>query len=330
MSRPDTQLEKEIAALNHRPMVPWAKVGALLDRVDREKFWARDARSFSEWLKSFAPKIGVNESSLWRYLRASRYYEKLQKELAVSDNFSPSPRLHASVSAENLEILQKLERVVPKGEFDALAGRALHGVATRSELRELWKTYREILGRNARGRGVTPSRVDPANVVQRGMQMEAKTLTTLMSASPKWTGVEHPEFYRVITRAALPEGADDEARGIFDGDDSDFLAPDPFDVLALIRANEKSELKLIGVQLLSRTDRLHLLFRYAPFCDELWIAIREDQVLPDEIAASFVGILRVKNNEVQVERETKSSNYDRMGCRTGEMAKALLVQLSQL
>jgi hypothetical protein len=261
MSLPTTQLEKEIATLNQRSTVPWATVGALLDRVDRERFWARDARSFSEWLKSFAPKIGVNESSLWRYLRASRYYEKLQKELAVSDRVSPLPRLPASVSAENLEILQKLERVVPKGEFDALAARTLHGGATRSELRELWKMYRDILGRNARGRGVTPPRIDPANVAQRGMQREAKTLTTLMSASPKWTGVEHPEFYRVITRAALPKAVGSEADGIFEGDDTDFLNPDPFDVLALIRENETSKLKLVGASVFFLATR-HFAMNY--------------------------------------------------------------------
>ena len=107
------KLEKNVAALVQRRTSSWALIGMILDQVDREKYWARDARSFSEWMRSFAPRIGMNESSLWRYLSASRYYQKLRKDLDLGKDRSLA-RLAESVSAENLELLEKLERVVPE------------------------------------------------------------------------------------------------------------------------------------------------------------------------------------------------------------------------
>src|SRR5215471_8241654 len=105
MAASKNKLAREVAALIKRQTHSWAEVGWILDQVEREKYWAGDAQSFSEWLKSFAPKIGMKEASLWRYLSASRYYRKLRKDFQGRNLPAPPlPKLPDTISAEHLEI----------------------------------------------------------------------------------------------------------------------------------------------------------------------------------------------------------------------------------
>ena len=235
MSITKNKLGKEVAALIHGQARSWAHVGWLLDQVDHEKYWARDAHSFSEWLKSLAPKIGMKEASLWRYLGAGRYYQTLRKNFQGRNlPLPPLAKLPDGISAEHLEILAKLERVVSKKDFEELGERILTGSVTRAELRKLWKAYRPILrGRTARGRGMTAPRLNPADPTQSTMQKEAKALTTLMSAGPEWTGINNPQFYYTMREVILPNVWGLERRVVFDPREG-LRKRAVFDMLALI------------------------------------------------------------------------------------------------
>jgi hypothetical protein len=307
------KLEKNVAALVQQQASSWALIGMILDQVDREKYWARDARSFSEWMKSFAPRIRMNESSLWRYFSASRYYQKLRKDLNLGKDRSLA-RLAENVSAENLELLEKLERVVPKKEFEEVAGRVLGGDLKRNELRELWKTYRPILtGRTARGKNVKVPRVDPMDREQRVLQTEARALATLMAAGPEWTGLHDPHFYYPMREVRLPRGVD--PRGT------------RFDMLAIARKTVESPVMLIAVEICSRIKNFSALDSLAPYCDRLWVALVGKEKIPDEARLpEFVGILRVEAGSLRVERAA-GEEFPGLGAKTGDMVKELLPRL---
>lgn len=303
------KLEKNVAALVQRPTSSWALIGMILDQVDREKYWARDARSFSEWMKSFAPKIGMNESSLWRYLSASRYYQKLRKDLNLGKDRSLA-RLAESVSAENLELLEKLERVVPKKEFQEVTGRVLGGDLKRNELRELWKTYRPILaGRTARGKNVEAPRVDLMDREQRIFQTKARMLTTLMAAGPEWTGLHDPQLYHPMREVTLPTSAT------------------RLDMLVIARKTVASPVMLIAVEICGRITNFSALASFAPYCDRLWVAFSGKEKTPDEARLpEFVGILRVEAGGPRVERAA-GEDFPGLGAKTGDMVKELLPRL---
>jgi hypothetical protein len=309
MHFPNKKLQKDIAALGQRRTSSWALIGTILDQVDHEKDWAYDARSFSEWMKSFALSIGMNESSLWRYLSAIRYYQKLRKDLNLRKE------LPDSVSAEGLELLEKLERVVPKKEFDEVAGRVLGGDVKRNELRELWKTYRPILtGRTARGKNVIAPRVDPMDREQRILQTEARVLTTLMWAGPEWTGLHDPQFYYPMREVVLPRGVG-------------LQTPRAFDMLAIVRKTVESPVMLIAVEICSRIKDFSSLDSVAPYCDRLWVALVGKEKIPDKARLPvFVGILRVKAGGLRVERAAGEDSPG-LGAKTGEMVKELLIPL---
>jgi hypothetical protein len=329
---PNKKLGKEVAALIERPTTSWALIGLLLDQVERNKYWARDAQSFSEWLKSFAARIGMKESSLWRYLSASRYYQKLRKDLNLRKIRSPSlAGLPESVSAENLELLEKLERVVPKKEFEGVAERVLAGDLKRNELREHWKTYRPILlGRTARGKGVIAPRIDPTDREQLMFQGEARALSALMRAGSQWTEIRDPESYYAMREVILPKAEGLETRVIKDPKKG-LLRRAVFDMLAVVRKSVESPVMLIGVVIFSRIQTLSDLKSVAPYCDRLWVALAGEEKkseTPSNVAQlpEFVGILRVKPGGVQVERPA-SEACPALGVKTGEMAKELLLHL---
>jgi hypothetical protein len=314
MSASKNKLARDVAVLSKRRKRLWAEVGSILDQVEREKYWAGQAQSFSEWLKSFALKIGMKEASLWRYLGAIRYYQKVRKHFRGTVPFIPLAKLPERVSAEKLELLEKIERVVPEKLFNELGERVLAGSVTRTELDKIWKTYRRILkGRTKRGRGMTAPRINPADRTQVEMQSEATVLTTLMAAGPEWTGIKDPQFFHTIAEVIPKAGPEKHA----------------FDMVALIRKSEDSPVIVIGVEIKSYFEIVPALNWLAPYCDRLWVVLvgQEKASHPMDLP-EFVGILRVDAGKLRVERPA-SESYPGLGVKTGEMAKELLPRLLQ-
>jgi hypothetical protein len=310
-------LANEVAALIRRQPRSWAQVSWILDQVERTGYWQGRAQSFSEWLESTAPKIGVKPSSLWRYLSAGRYYQKLRPVLRARNiPCPPLEKLPETVSPENLEILAKLERVVPRKPFQHLGERALSGSVARHELRDIWKTYRHVLeGRTARGRGTAKPRVNPADARQIEMQRQATTLTTLMSSGPQWMGIDNPYFYYAMSEVSIPKAGPKK---------------DGFDMLALVRETEESPMMMIGVAVKTviASDVVVMLDSLAWYCDRLWLALVGKAKIPDmAYVPEFVGILRVDAGKLNVERAAAASPSS--GFKTCELAKELLMRVLQ-
>jgi hypothetical protein len=309
-------LANEVAALIRGQPRSWAQVSCVLDQVERSGYWEGRAQSFSEWLESTAPKIGVKQSSLWRYLSAGRYYMALRPVLRGRNvPCPPLEKLPETVSPENLEILAKLERVVPKKLFEYLGERVLGGTVARHELREIWKTYRPVLaGRTARGRGTATPRVNPADTRQIAMQREATTLTELMSAGPEWTGINNPYFYYAISDVSIPKAGPEKRC---------------FDMVGLVRETEDSPVMMIGVEVKTVIDSevVLLLQSLAWYCDRLWVAFVAKVKIPDvAYLPEFVGILRADAGKFKVERPANEA-HPGLGMKTGEMAKELLMRV---
>jgi hypothetical protein len=306
-------LANEVAALIRRQPRSWAQVSWVLDQVERAGYWEGRAQSFSEWLTSTAAKIGMKESSLWRYLSAGRYYQKLRKALQGGNvPCPPLEKLPETISPESLEILAKIERVAPKKLFEDVGERVLGGSVTRHQLREIWQTYRPVLeGRTARGRGMAAPRINPADERQREMQKEATALTTLTSAGPEWTGIKDAQFYRTIGDVTVPK-AGPEKHG--------------FDMLALVRETEDSPVMMMGVQIKTMT-KVVFIDSLAWYCDRLWLMLVAKAKIRDvAYVPEFVGILRADAGKLKVERPATDA-YPGLGAKTGEVAKELLVRV---
>jgi hypothetical protein len=294
----------------------WGQVSAILIKAERTGEWQSGAGSFTEWLESVGREIGVKEATLWRYLSAGRYYQDLRKTLRNRITAPVLGQLSAAVSPENIELLEKLERVIPKDLFADFSERVVTGNIKRRELREMWNVYRHVLeGRNARGRGKTRPRIDPRDPWQSELQAQAKVVT-LLSAKPNWTGTSSPHFFHVVREIKIEQI---DAR---------------FDVLALVRETRQSRLLFFGVEVISSVDvkipeiswklsRLSRLSRLYPYCDRVWLALAQkpENALLKRIP-EFIGILYVENGEIIVKRAAGPSRL--LGAKTGETAKELI------
>ncbi|HTU63924.1 MAG TPA: hypothetical protein VMF89_35910, partial [Polyangiales bacterium] len=114
-------------------------------QVDRERLWEGHASSFTAWVQGMARRADLQESVFWRSLKAGRIY----LELTGNDQLDAKD----SVSAESLELADKISRHAPKSVTSQVLERTLDGELSRAELRDVWATYRPAAGGvTARGR----------------------------------------------------------------------------------------------------------------------------------------------------------------------------------
>jgi hypothetical protein len=123
----------------------WQQIAKLLMKVDTERLWEGHAPSFTAWVERMARRADLQESVFWRCLKAGRIYLELtgSAELDAGDG----------VSAESLELADKIRRHAPKAVTNQVLERTLGGELSRAELRDVWATYRPAAGgATARGR----------------------------------------------------------------------------------------------------------------------------------------------------------------------------------
>jgi len=123
----------------------WQQMAQLLMRVDTEQLWEGHAQSFTAWVQGIARRADMQESVFWRYLKAGRIYQELTGATELTDD--------VTVSAESLELADKIRRHAPKAVTSQVLERTLEGDLSRTQLREVWATYRPAAGgTTARGR----------------------------------------------------------------------------------------------------------------------------------------------------------------------------------
>lgn len=138
-------VEAELLHHAHAEKRRWQQVAKLLMQVDTERLWEGRASSFSAWLEGMARRADLQQSVFWRCLKAGRIY----LELTGSDELDAGD----GVSAESLELADKIRRHAPKAVTNQVLERTLGGELSRAELREVWATYRPAAGgATARGR----------------------------------------------------------------------------------------------------------------------------------------------------------------------------------
>jgi len=209
-------IQKELTAIENGELRSWGQVSALLDQIDISGYWHRDSDSFTEWLGKNAHTFRVKPAMLWRNFTSGRYLNQLRvaaKERGVDiPVLAEIPKL---VSPENIELLAKLERIIPVAEFDALLVRALKGEVKRVELRGLWETYRPVLkGQTARGRNVVPPKINRQDPQQYRSYMEANLLLALKAAGSSWTGYEKTERFELYLNVTPVEERQDEGLSV--------------------------------------------------------------------------------------------------------------------
>jgi hypothetical protein len=139
------EVEHQLLEHAHAERRRWQDIAALLMQVEREKLWDGHSSSFTAWLEGMARRADLQGSVFWRCLKAGRIYLELTGRETLDRN--------ATISAEALELTDKIRRHAPRSVTESVVERVLEGELSRAELREVWSTYKAASGgATARGR----------------------------------------------------------------------------------------------------------------------------------------------------------------------------------
>lgn len=310
------QIEKELSLLEKGDARTWGNIFLLIDSIDHTKYWVRDADFFTGWIQNNAWRLHAKPAMLWRILSAGRFVRQVAGRFKERGIAVPSfEEMPDSVSPDNIELLSKLDRVMPSDNLSELARRVFAGDVTRSELRSTWETYRTVLGgKTARGRGVIAPRLNQQDPEQYRSLMMAAILESFQAASPDWTGVQSPDVYKVYVHVN-PEGSPKIPVGIYH-----------FAAVVLVK-NKNGLLKYHGVRFRSFSRSPGSYEKSLSYCDYLWVLNRsiaqnnrsEEAYLPDG-----VGIIDVRDGAVSVIRP--AGTIEGAGLKKIEIASVLLAR----
>jgi len=299
--------------------MPWPKLSCLLNAIEESGYWEETSDSFTEWLKYNSDRIGLKQSTLWRYLVVGRYYQSLREQLSkVKLNYPPLEELPNHVSPEKLELLSKLARVAPRDFFEPAVEMVLENSISRNELRAEWQAFRPALqGKTARGRGVLAPQINPKNEEQYHSVLEAMIINALRSIGPEWLGKRKAHMYDVRMHV-WPDYPNIQNR-----------APRyQFDAVALYKETKSSQLQVHGIEIGHAFVSKHNKFvDMASYCDYLWVVINRSNNMysinqyhiPD-----FIGVISVEGTEISVIREPQPCDKDSEN--SSSLLKGLLVK----
>ena len=307
----------ELTLLAKDGLRDWVSVSQYILEADEKGSWSATNRTFTDWLTALGTQLSITESGLWRYYRAGKYYQSLTKNLKTKGVDTPQFEfLSKKVSPENLETLEKIERVAPENVFKELAIRVIQCSIKRSELRSAWVAYRQVLdGKTARGIGVVAPRADLTNRIQLLMIGEAEVQAALNSASKDWTGFDAPQIYKVVPKLRIK--ANEKSFKSFEAD-----------AVILFQGDASAPVEFFEIDIKSHND-LNIpydsLLKKAPYFDRQWVAFHKFNKQVGLVGIpEHVGALLLDGGEFKVLR--KAQHGPLAGTKSLETAKLLLTK----
>ena len=285
-------LEQQLIERAREEQRRWRDIAVLLMRVKHDALWEGHAPSFTAWVESMARRADLQSSVFWRCLNAGRIYQ----ELSGDPQLDVDPR----VSAESLELADKIRRHAPKAVAQEVLERTLEGELSRAELRRVWDTYRVASG-GVTARGRLPE--DP----------EAREEALSLRAAAWEANKRKPEARADVQRAELVAsfraadwlGSFEQARcetrlGGLSG---------RLGALMVVRrhADAKERLELHGLWTAVARPELRD-FEYKPpgGLEYVWLAVPSDLARDAASAPRAVGLLELRRDrELQVVREAQ-------------------------
>lgn len=163
----------------------WGPLAHLMLATRENELFAPEHPSFNAWMTWVVAFSGMSKARVWRYDAAGRYYESVRDQGACA--LPALKAVPASVSAEGIEIMSWIVKVLPAEQADELIEKALTGKIAVRKLKDIWTTCRP---KGYDGKGSHLRSGDAARLAIRKWQTrtESRALRWLM-ANLEWTGV---------------------------------------------------------------------------------------------------------------------------------------------
>lgn len=303
-------IENKIIALSQQDANRWSEMAQLMMTVQDKKLYAKEAASFSQWIRNLSERAKVHESLLWRRLKAGRFYLKIKKAEPTLPDMGT-----VKISPDNFVLIKDIVGTNIE-EAKKLIKKVLDGTMTRKDLKAtkfavLKQRESEGIKRAANGYERQQQETDAQKVSDLSIQTgitAAKILLTIqqhsdwlppldMSESEKYMRDKYKSIYRVLSEFPVETGDSRRVRRI-----------DAF-IVENITSHEPKDMTLRGIEIkISRGDLLRdeKMSEYALYCDYFYVAIPPE--LKDDalsIMSPEWGLLLIQGESIFVEKEAK-------------------------
>lgn len=253
----------------------WCEIGLFILEVEKSRTWQGHASTFTSWLDTLAARLDVQRTSLWKYRAAVLIGIELTG-LRQSDSDEHIVGTLKRTKADMLETLHKIAGIVPKNVSRKLIEDVMEGRVSRTELRAMWKLYKNSELRT--GHQSTDSESTE-------LQTKPSMLSALMTAGAKWLEDENNvSAYKVYSELKVSSGHHTVVH--IDG------------VVAVKRSLPQPHLELHGIVIAGEGAR-GLDFSASKFCNYLWCLSSSYQVMS---LPEHVGLLTIQDNAIHVVR----------------------------
>ncbi|MAX51734.1 MULTISPECIES: hypothetical protein [Methylophaga] len=267
----------------------WGPIAHLIEQTHQNELWRPDFANFSEWMANLSETYDISRARCWRYKKAGSYYNSLR---STDDSLCELYDLPDYVSAEALEILERLERVAPAEITGNIKEQVLKGQISIRTLKQTWAAYRPALdGATNRGRGTAYFRPH----VHTAVRFEAESILAL-SQDRAWTGSRKPARCVVLHNVK-----DEHNRESYDG-------------LAMVQESLESPVDIHIFELhyksgLGSISQLVSPEHYVDFC---WLVLPDDEARPYRSTEknSFGVIGLADGGELTVYRQAARAKHD--------------------
>lgn len=283
---------KDLPAATHNAIIQledhlWGPIASVIDTVYQDKIWRFDFSNFSEWMSFVSETYAISRARCWRYKKAGSYYNELRLNDKSLCSLSELPSF---VSAEALEILERLERIAPSEITDPIKKDILRGEISIRTLKQTWEAYRPALhGVTNRGRGeeVLAAKVEDES------RFEAESLLAL-SQNSFWSGINAPARCYIYPRV------------------NDAHNKITYDALAIVQKSLDSHVEIHTFEFWFRTIHTPTIENKLPesYVDYRWIVIPDtDALSPNQVDVEF-GLISVSKGELSIIRNAARIKHD--------------------
>ena len=133
-------IEKELIELFISERKNWVSIYLLLKIVEEEMLWRGSYNSYTQWVKEFAVRSKVHESSIWHTKKMGAVYEKYSKKMEAK-GMKVDDIKNTKVSANNLVVLEKISKYSPE-KTEELVEKIFKKEITKNDLEEIYRAVR--------------------------------------------------------------------------------------------------------------------------------------------------------------------------------------------
>lgn len=177
----------------------WVTVALLLLQFEESGHLKSENRSLNAFVGDVAIKLNKEKSMLWRYRRALLFHRQLNPDVNVNSLQPEELKQLEGISPNNLDLLEKISRVLPDRDFKNLAKRVYSKQIIRKELQEKWRALKGTLeGKTARGKGVKAPKAPPKKMKSSRFYHVDQIFTWLQEIRPSWLGITAEDRYLIL------------------------------------------------------------------------------------------------------------------------------------